>query len=87
MLTAPAFEVADGSFRWSSESAAGSATFVLLGEDYRELARRDGIERGTYRPSGQLADQLRAGARYHAFVQFDDGSGPRRSELCSFAWQ
>jgi hypothetical protein len=81
------FDESRGAFRWEHLQGAGPYTFVVLGADYREVARFDGIGAAEWQPSGTVASALQAGATYHAFVRSVADRGTVRSALLRLTWR
>lgn len=66
---APQFEPATRTLRWRVPvGASGPFTVLLLGADYRPLARRDGIAAASCVLSGELLDAVKAAGAVRAVV-------------------
>ena len=74
-------------FRWLEGELEGPFQMVLLAADYQPLARFDGIEGSPWRPEGQLAELLRPGTSYHAYLLAHDRGRLVKSALTTFVWQ
>ncbi len=83
-IAALQFDEQRGCFCWQELPGGGPYAFVLLGADYREIARFDGIGAAAWRPSGAVADALERGVTYHAYVQCVVDHRSVRSPLLRF---
>lgn len=86
-ISSPHFVDLAGAFRWGPGEVAGPFELVILGEDYREVARFDGIEGSPYRPAGEGQKALEAGKTYAAYLLAASEGRMVKSPLVSFVWR
>lgn len=87
VLPAPEVDPEQGTFCWAAAAQRGRYELVLLGEDYRELARLDATDAAPFRAPEAFAQALDAGRRYHAYVRVGRDARALRSELVTFVWR
>ncbi|MFK7740859.1 MAG: hypothetical protein AB8H80_11105 [Planctomycetota bacterium] len=65
----------------------GSIRLVVLGGDYREIARFVGMASSPFRLPDALCSQLEPGSTYHAYAISGVAPTERRSAIATFAWR
>ncbi|MGC6487951.1 MAG: hypothetical protein ACON4Z_09925, partial [Planctomycetota bacterium] len=78
-----------GAFRWDEPGPATAAArrFVLLGEDYAQLAVVDGIGPSPWRPTAAQTEGWRRGVPLHGFVLSVVNDRTVKSPMIRFVWR
>ncbi|MCB9878882.1 MAG: hypothetical protein H6835_14905 [Planctomycetes bacterium] len=82
-----AFDAETASLSWSDAVVAAPYTVVVLGPDYREMARSAGVAEATWVADADLQERLVAGETYHLLVLGGEERHTRKSQLLGVTWR
>ena len=86
-ISAPKYDPVEAGFHWSAGDQDGLVSLVVLGDEYREVARFDGIEGSAFFPDQGGAGPLRTGQTYAAYLVGSCDGSVTKSPLVSFVWR
>ncbi|MEZ6037647.1 MAG: hypothetical protein R3F29_09210 [Planctomycetota bacterium] len=81
------FDADDARLSWSDAVVDAPYTVLVLGPDYREMARSEGVAEASWTVEAGLREQFVPGETYHVVVLGGQEHHTRKSPLLSFAWR